>query len=104
MRRAAAWEASAGHQVVRVPSFVVAIWGGRAHTWVAGVDAGLTLVRHAVKCLVSDGSHRLCEDLLRRDVGAPALPQLEEVARTDLSASIRTRAARLLARGSFRGG
>jgi eukaryotic-like serine/threonine-protein kinase len=54
------------------------------------------LIRDLIRCLVSDRFHAQCEEFLVQEVGAPAATFLEEAARTDAYANVRTRAARLL--------
>ncbi|HYV43335.1 MAG TPA: serine/threonine-protein kinase [Myxococcaceae bacterium] len=53
------------------------------------------VIRHAIDCLGSDGYHRACEDFLRKDIGAPALPYLTEAAGSHQYESVRQRARRL---------
>jgi serine/threonine-protein kinase len=55
-----------------------------------------TLIRNVIRCLVSDTFHSKCADFLVREVGAPAAPFLDEAARTDPYANVRSRASRLL--------
>ncbi|WP_375758792.1 protein kinase [Corallococcus exercitus] len=55
-----------------------------------------TLIQNALRCLVSDRYHGLCEDFIRKDLGDAAVPYLEEAARTDPMANVRTRASMLL--------
>ncbi|MCY1018719.1 serine/threonine-protein kinase [Pyxidicoccus sp. MSG2] len=55
-----------------------------------------TLIQNAIRCLVSDRFHGLCEDFIRKDLGEAAVPYLEEAARSDAMANVRTRAAGLL--------
>ncbi len=57
-----------------------------------------TLIRNVIRCLVSDRFHSQCAEFLVREVGAPAATYLEEAARADVYANVRTRAARLLPR------
>jgi serine/threonine-protein kinase len=57
-----------------------------------------TLIRNVIRCLVSDRFHTKCEEFLVQQVGAPAVSHLEEAARADAYANVRTRAARLLPR------
>lgn len=54
------------------------------------------LIRDVIHCLMSDRFHAKCAEFLVREVGAPAAPFLEEAAREDAYANVRTRAARLL--------
>ncbi|HEX8704886.1 MAG TPA: hypothetical protein VF815_38995, partial [Myxococcaceae bacterium] len=55
-----------------------------------------TLIRNVIRCLVSDRFHSRCGEFLVQQVGAPAAVHLEEAARADAYANVRTRAARLL--------
>ncbi|MBZ4416665.1 serine/threonine-protein kinase [Myxococcus sp. RHSTA-1-4] len=55
-----------------------------------------TLIRNAIRCLVSDRFHGICQDFIRKDLGDAAVPYLEEAARADPMANVRTRAAGLL--------
>jgi hypothetical protein len=55
-----------------------------------------TLIQNAIRCLVSDRFHGVCQDFLRKDLGESAVPYLEEAARSDPMANVRTRAASLL--------
>jgi serine/threonine-protein kinase len=55
-----------------------------------------TLIQNSIRCLVSDRFHGVCEDFLRKDLGEAAVPYLEEAARADSMANVRTRAAALL--------
>jgi len=55
------------------------------------------IIHNAIRCLDSDGYHRPCEDFLRKDIGAPALPYLTEAASSDKYENVRTRARRLAA-------
>ncbi|MFP2904176.1 protein kinase domain-containing protein [Pyxidicoccus sp. 3LFB2] len=57
-----------------------------------------TLIQNAIRCLVSDRFHGLCQDFIREDLGEAAVPYLEEAARSDSMANVRTRAAGLLRR------
>ncbi|WP_309890487.1 protein kinase domain-containing protein [Archangium sp.] len=58
------------------------------------------LIRNLIRCLVSDTFHTKCADFLVREVGAPAAPFLDEAARTDPYANVRSRASRLLTKVS----
>ncbi|HZN94748.1 MAG TPA: hypothetical protein VFB81_18665, partial [Myxococcales bacterium] len=55
------------------------------------------LIRDVIQCLGSDRFHRTCEDFLRKEIGAPAVPHLTEAAGTHQYANVRTRARRLAA-------
>ncbi len=55
-----------------------------------------TLIKNAIRCLVSDRFHGICQDFIRKDLGEVAVPYLEEAARSDPMANVRTRAAGLL--------
>jgi serine/threonine protein kinase len=55
-----------------------------------------TLIQNAIRCLVSDRFHGLCEDFIRKDLGEAAVPYLEEAARSDPMANVRSRASGLL--------
>jgi serine/threonine-protein kinase len=55
-----------------------------------------TLIQNAIRCLVSDRFHGLCAEFIRKDLGEAAVPYLEEAARSDDMANVRTRAAGLL--------
>ncbi|WP_163991384.1 serine/threonine-protein kinase [Pyxidicoccus caerfyrddinensis] len=55
-----------------------------------------TLIQNAIRCLVSDRFHGLCEDFIRKDLGEAAVPYLEDAARSDPMANVRTRASGLL--------
>lgn len=55
-----------------------------------------TLIRNAIRCLVSDRFHAICQEFIRRDLGDAAVPYLEEAARADPMANVRTRAGALL--------
>ena len=55
-----------------------------------------TLIRNVIRCLVSERFHTKCGEFLVQQVGAPAAVHLEEAARADAYANVRTRAARLL--------
>jgi serine/threonine-protein kinase len=57
-----------------------------------------TLIRNLIECLVSDRFHDECEAFLVREVGAPAIPFLEEASRSHAFASVQSRAARLLSK------
>ncbi|MCP3137920.1 serine/threonine-protein kinase [Pyxidicoccus xibeiensis] len=56
------------------------------------------VIQNAIRCLVSDRFHDICQDFLREDLGDAAVPYLEEAARSDPMANVRTRAAALLRR------
>ncbi|NPC84036.1 hypothetical protein HPC49_38210, partial [Pyxidicoccus fallax] len=55
-----------------------------------------TVIQNAIRCLVSDRFHGTCQDFILKDLGDAAVPYLEEAAREDPMANVRTRAAALL--------
>ncbi|HVE84261.1 MAG TPA: hypothetical protein VND93_15500, partial [Myxococcales bacterium] len=63
----------------------------------ASLRADPALIQSVIRCLDSDRFHGGCEDFLRREVGAPALPHLNQAAETNTLENVRRRARKLAA-------
>ncbi len=55
-----------------------------------------TVIQNAIRCLVIDRFHGVCQDFIREDLREAAVPYLEEAARSDPMANVRARASGLL--------
>jgi len=74
---------------------------GEALRLAPGLREDRALIADVIGCLVSDSAHRKCGRFLATQIGAPALPQLEEAARSSRYANVQHRARRLIAAGGF---